>query len=73
MAKPIFPQGLFSMCDAAAQVGVTKNTLFNWERQNKIDKPRRDRNKYRTYTADDIAKIKKFKDQILEPESVTEQ
>ena len=67
MAKPGMPTGYFSNAEAAEQIGVTKNTLFLWEKQNKIDKARRDRNNYRVYTADDIAKIKAFKDRITDP------
>lgn len=42
-------------------LGVTKNTLFNWERAGKIPKARRDpMNNYRVYTEKDVKKLKKI-------------
>ena len=72
MAKLNLPAGYFSHGEAATRVGVTKNTLFLWEKHRKIDKARRDRNNYRVYTADDIAKIKAFKNRITDPIQVAE-
>ena len=57
----------FSMKEAAKRVGVTKNTLFRWEKQNKIPPPKRDRNGWRVYAAEDIPKILVFKNKIIDP------
>jgi DNA-binding transcriptional MerR regulator len=67
MGKSKMQAGYFSHSEAAQQIGITKTTLFLWEKQNKIDKAKRDRNNYRVFTADDIAKIKAFKDRITDP------
>ena len=42
-------------------LGIFKNTLYNWERKNKIPKAYRDpMSGWRLYTQEDIEKIKKL-------------
>ena len=49
----------YSMGQVAEQIGVTKNTLFRWEKQGKVDRPEVDRNGHRVYTDDEVAEIKR--------------
>lgn len=42
-------------------LGVTKKTLYNWEKAAKIPEPRRDpMNNYRYYTTKDIKRLKEI-------------
>lgn len=43
--------------EAAAFVGVSKNTLRNWERDKKISVYRNPQNKYRLYKTEDLEKL----------------
>ena len=57
----------FTMIQAAGKIGVTKNTLYRWEKEGRIVRAKRDRNNFRVYTSDDINKIKEWKDRITDP------
>ena len=47
--------------EVANILGVTKKTLYNWEKAGKITEARRDpMNNYRYYTTQDIRKLKKI-------------
>ena len=49
----------YTTAEVSNLLGITKNTLFNWERAGKIPKARRDpMNNYRTYTEKDIKKLR---------------
>ena len=50
---------LFTMGQVAKELGVTKNTLARWEEKGVVDKPRRDRNDHRIYTAAEVEEIKR--------------
>jgi len=67
MPKQKLPEGHFEMADAAEQVGVTKNTLFRWEKQKLIDAPLRDRNNHRIFTRELIERIKAYKNGFTQP------
>ncbi len=43
--------------EAAAYLGVTRNTLRNWERAGKIKTIRHTLNKYRLYKKEDLDKL----------------
>ncbi|MFN2453463.1 MAG: MerR family transcriptional regulator [Pyrinomonadaceae bacterium] len=58
----------FGRGEAAKRIGVTKNTLFRWEKKGLINPAKRDRNNYCVYTSEDIEKIKKWKNEIKDPE-----
>jgi DNA (cytosine-5)-methyltransferase 1 len=60
----------FTNGEAAREIGVTKNTLFRWEKNGLIAPAKRDRNNHRVYTREDIEKIKQWKNEIREPEQV---
>ena len=47
--------------DVAKILGVTKRSIYNWEKAGKIPKVKRDRmSHYRIYTEKDIKKLKKL-------------
>ena len=53
--------------EVADKLGVSKKTLLNWLRAEKIPEPRRNgKNNYRVWTAEDIALIQKIKKELLE-------
>lgn len=47
--------------EIAKILGISKKTLFNWEKSGKIPKVKRDPiNNYRYYTEEDLVKLKKI-------------
>ena len=49
----------YTAAEVSDILGVTKNTLFNWEKAGKIPKPKRDpMNNYRVFTEEDIKKLR---------------
>ncbi len=47
--------------EVAAILGITRRTLYNWEKAGKIPKTKRDKmSNYRIYTEADIKKLKKL-------------
>lgn len=53
--------GYYTVNDVIAELGISKNTLYNWERAGKIPAARRHpMNKYRVYDKKDIEKIRKM-------------
>ncbi len=53
--------------EVANILGVTKKTLLNWLRAEKVPEPRRnDENNYRIWTAEDIALIQQIRRELLE-------
>ena len=65
----------YTNLEAARQVGVTKNTLWRWEERKKKGDPRYAdfpvppriaHSNHRVYTDADIARIKAWKDRIVE-------
>lgn len=63
----------YSMGMAAKALGVSKETLYRWEKQGKIPPAKRvARNNQRVYTPEDILKIREFKDAIRDPASTLE-
>lgn len=56
------PRFTYTTQEVASIVGVTKKTLLNWLKSNKIPEPiRSERNNYRIWTAEDIAFIQNIK------------
>ena len=51
----------YSASEIAKILGVSKKTLFNWEKSGKIPKAKRDpMNNYRYYTKEDLTKLKRI-------------
>ena len=48
---------LVSLKDASKYLGVTKNTLRNWDRSGKLKAVRNTMNKYRLYRKEDLDKV----------------
>lgn len=49
--------------EVAKILGISKKTLFNWEKAGKIPKAKRDpMNNYRYYTQEDLIRLKKITD-----------
>lgn len=47
--------------DVARVLGVTKRSIYNWEKAGKIPKARRDpMSRYRIYTEEDLQKLKEI-------------
>ncbi len=59
----------FTMKQAAEQIGVTKNTLFLWEKAEKVSRPERDRNNARICTPEWIAECIAFRDKVTKNEN----
>ncbi len=56
------PKFTYSTQEVADIVGITKKTLLNWLKANKIPEPdRNENNNYRIWTAGDIALIQSLK------------
>jgi hypothetical protein len=52
---------LYSLKHIMKMLGVSRRTLFNWEKAGKIPKAKRDpMNNYRYYTETDLQKLKKI-------------
>jgi DNA-binding transcriptional MerR regulator len=58
----------YSMKDAAKKIGVHYMTLYRWEKNRKVPPPKRiARTNARIYTDADIAVIKEWADQVIDP------
>lgn len=56
------PKFTYTTHEVANIVGVTKKTLLNWLKSNRIPEPiRNEKNNYRVWTAEDIAFIQNIK------------
>ncbi len=56
------PKFTYTTQEVANIVGITKKTLLNWLKLNKIPEPQRDeKNNYRVWTAEDIVSIQNMK------------
>ncbi len=53
----------YNITHAAKELGVTRQTLYNWIEKGWI-KPKRDYRKYPVFTNEAIRKIKKWKDRL---------
>ena len=55
----------YSTQEAADIAGISKKTLLNWLKDQKIPEPRRnERNNYRVWTAEDITLVKRIKKEL---------
>lgn len=53
--------------DVLKKVGISRNTLFLWFRNNKIPEIKRDRNGHRIFTKKDIETILNYKNKLIPP------
>ncbi len=61
-----------STCQAARLIGVSRNTLLRWFREGRVEDVGRDRNGWRFFSADDIARIKAYADRGTPPAAIAE-
>ncbi len=61
-----------STCQAARLIGVSRNTLLRWFREGRMDDVGRDRNGWRFFNADDVARIKTYADRRTPPAAIAE-
>jgi len=55
----------FNITHAAKELGVTRQTLYNWIEKGWVA-PKRDYRKYPVFTKDDLDKIKEWRDKLEE-------
>jgi len=55
----------YNISRAAKELGVVRQTLYNWIDKRWI-KPKRDYRNYPVFTAEDVEKIKKWRDKLNE-------
>jgi DNA-binding transcriptional MerR regulator len=53
--------------DVLKKVGISRNTLFLWFRNNKIPEIKRDRNGHRIFSKKDIETILNYKNKLIPP------
>ena len=56
--------GLVQVAEAARQVGVDRSTLYRWERRGRVT-PLRDYRGWRFYCAEDIERLRKWREPKL--------
>ena len=56
-----------STSQAAGIVGVSRNTLLRWFREGRVADVARDRNGWRFFTPDDVARIKAYANRLTPP------
>lgn len=55
----------YNISETAKELGVTRQTLYYWIKKNGV-KPKRDYRNYPVFTAEDIKRIKKWKEKLNE-------
>ena len=53
--------------EAAERVGVSRNTLLRWFREGRVADVRRDRNGWRFFAPEDVARIKAYAERLSPP------
>ena len=53
----------YNITHAAKELGVTRQTLYNWSEKGWV-KPKRDYRNYPVFTKDDIAAIKQWREKL---------
>jgi excisionase family DNA binding protein len=53
--------------EAAARIGVSRNTLLRWFREGRVEDVRRDRNGWRFFCPEDVARIKAYAERQSPP------
>jgi predicted site-specific integrase-resolvase len=59
-----------STCEAARRIGVSRNTLLRWFREGRVGDVHRDRNGWRLFAPEDIARIRRYADMQVPPQAV---
>lgn len=53
--------------DVLRMVGISRATLYNWLRDQKIKEVARDRNSFRIFTEEDVQRILAYKNMVKHP------
>jgi len=53
--------------EVAKAAGISKNTLLRWLKAGKVPEVARDRNGWRIFTQDDVARVRAFADRTTPP------
>ena len=56
---------LYNITHASRELGVTRQTLYNWIEKGWV-RPKRDYRKYPVFTEEDVQKIKEWRDRLQE-------
>lgn len=57
--------------EAAERIGVSRNTLLRWFREGRVEDVRRDRNGWRFFGPEDVARIKAYAERQSPPPART--
>jgi DNA-binding transcriptional MerR regulator len=57
----------FTVKDVLNRAGISRNTLYNWERKKKIPCPKRNVYGHRVYSADDVQRVVQFARKVFVP------
>ena len=60
MAGPLGEMTTYRTSEAAQAIGVSRQTLLRWFREQRVPDVKRDRNGWRLFTDKDIADLKKW-------------
>jgi len=58
-------QKLYQVREVLERVGISRNTLYNWEKRGRIPIPKRNVSGYRVYTENEVRQIEKFKNTLF--------
>jgi len=61
------PKQFYTTKDVLKKVGVSRNTIFLWFKQRKIEEVSRNRNGHRVFTDEDIRRILSYKNKFIPP------
>ena len=62
---------MLSLAEVAAKIGVNKMTIDRWEKQGKVQAPKRlKRTNKRLYSEEDVDRLIQFRDAVIEPVAV---
>lgn len=64
---------LYQVKEVLKRVGISRNTLYNWEKRNRIPTPKRNVSGYRVYTENEVKQIEKFKNTLFVYEPIAKQ
>ncbi len=57
----------YTVKDVLKEAGISRNTLYNWERKMKIPEPRRNAYGHRVYSEDDLDTIVRYARKVFIP------